>query len=325
MPPRGRRPTMLELNEDLVAIAVDIHPRQATLASIDLKGRLLSREELPLSSDPVVSVQRLLETMERMRQAQQDKHVQGIGISLPGRVDSESRRLIFAPNLHWPEFDLKHEIETKLGLPVAMENAATASLLAELTFRRLDGIRDIVLVTISEGVGTGIYSGGHFISGSRGMAGEFGHVSLDPAGLLCACGQRGCWETLASCRAAVRFFNEQNPSAPISGYNDLLHLAEEGDSHAVAALERQARAIGSGLRMIVYGLAPSLILIAGHVTSAWSRIGPLIEQEVRQFAPGGIAPQIQPTHEGEIARLRGAAALVFQQSGLRGENAEAGA
>jgi predicted NBD/HSP70 family sugar kinase len=312
--PRGRRPTMLELNEDLVAIVADIHPKLATVAVVDLKGRLLSRSQVPLSSDPAASVALLTECMERMRSALHGKSVEGIGLSLPGRVDPESQKMIFAPNLQWPEFDLKRVIEKKMGLPVKMENAATACLLAELIFSRMDGIRDIVLVTISEGVGTGILANGSLVVGDRGMAGEFGHAQLDPSGPECACGQKGCWETFASCRAALRYYREAAPQSQSITFHELLNLAEEGDAHAAQALERQAQAIGRGLRLIAAGLAPKLILIAGDVTSAWRRYAAVIEKELAATIAGGRAPIIQPTHEGEIARLRGAAALIFQRS-----------
>ena len=316
-PPRGRRPTMLELNENLVALAVDIHPKLATVAAVDLNGRLLSRSQVPLTTDPAASVQLLTDCMERMRQAQQGKSIEGIGISLPGRVDDTTQRLIFAPNLHWPDFDLKRVIEKRMGVPVKMENAATACLLAELTFGRMDGIRDIVLVTISEGVGAGVFANGHLISGHRGMAGEFGHVQMDPAGPRCACGQKGCWETYASCRAALRYYKELQPAGGRFTFHELLNMAEEGEPLAAQALAKQAQAIGRGLRTIIVGLAPSVILVAGDVTSAWHRFGPIIEKEASEMPLGGMAPRILPTHEGEIARLRGAAALVFERGSLR--------
>jgi predicted NBD/HSP70 family sugar kinase len=204
-----------------------------------------------------------------------------------------------------------------MGLAVKMENAATACLLAELIFGRMDGIRDIVLVTISEGVGAGVFANGHLISGHRGMAGEFGHVQLDPNGPPCSCGQNGCWETYASCRAALGYYKELCPASNQITFNELLNMAEEGDGAAVEALARQAQAIGRGLRMIAASLAPSLILIAGDITSAWNRFAPLLEKEIADQVVGGVAPRILPTHEGEIARLRGAAALIFQRGSLQ--------
>jgi len=322
LPPRGRPSTLLELNENLVAIAVDIHPQQATVATVDLNGHLLSRSVVPLTSDPIASTRLMTECMQRTLPALPRKSIEGIGISLPGRVDPKTQRLIFAPNMHWPEFDLKKEIEETMGLPVKMENAATTCMLAELTFNRMPGVRDIVLVTVSEGVGTCVFANGHLITGNRGMAGEFGHVSLDSSGQLCSCGQRGCWETLASCGAAIRYYMELNPTSRAIAFHELLHMAEEGDRHAANALEKQARYIGRGLRLIIAGLAPSVILIAGEITSAWHRFGSIIEDEATKNLLGGEAPRILPSHEGEIARLRGAAALVFQRGGLREKELE---
>jgi predicted NBD/HSP70 family sugar kinase len=315
--PRGRRPTLLELNDDLVVIAVDIHPNQATVAAVDLKGRLLSRSQVPLNSNPANSTRLIMDCMLRMQHALSGKSIEGIGIGLPGRVDPRTQHLIFAPNLHWPEFDLKGVIEKTMGLPVKIENAATACLLAELTFRRMDGVRDVVLVTVSEGVGTGVYANGQLISGNCGMAGEFGHMPLDPSGPLCSCGRKGCWETFASCRAALRYYKELQPRERAITFPELLNMAEEGDQYAAQALAKQALYIGRGLRLIIAGLAPSLILIAGDITSAWHRFGPVIAKEATELTLGGALPQILPTHEGEIARLRGAAALVFQRGAAR--------
>ncbi|HLJ78757.1 MAG TPA: ROK family transcriptional regulator [Acidobacteriaceae bacterium] len=311
--PRGRRPTLLGLNEDLVAIAIDIHPGRATVAVVDLNGRLLSRSQVPLTGDPVASTRLLIESMRQMQTSHSRNSVEGIGISLPGRVDPATQRMIFAPNLHWAEYDLKSAIEDKLGLSVKMENAATACLLAELTFSRIDGVRDAVLVTVSEGVGAALFANGQLISGHHGMAGEFGHVVIDPNGPKCGCGQKGCWEMFASCRAALRYYRELQPRAKAIGFHGLLSLAESGDAAAAQALAKQAENIGRGLRMIIAGLSPGAVLIAGDITAAWHRFGPVIEKEAANRMLAGTPPLIRPTQESEIARLRGAAALVFQR------------
>src|ERR1700678_4670686 len=109
--PRGRRPTMLVLNDELVVLAADIHPRQVTVAMIDLNGRLLSRSTLPLGSDPAKSVASIIECMKRVKANHANKSLEGIGVSVPGRVDLETQRLIFAPNLNWPGYDIKRAIE----------------------------------------------------------------------------------------------------------------------------------------------------------------------------------------------------------------------
>jgi predicted NBD/HSP70 family sugar kinase len=315
--PRGRRPTMVGLNEDLVAIAVDIHPKQASVALVDLNGRLLSRSLAPLTSDPAASMRLIIDCMHRIHRTAPRKSIEGIGISLPGRVNPATQQLIFAPNLKWPEFDIKKMVQTTMGLPVMVENDATACLMAELTFARMDGVRDAVLVAVAEGVGTCVLANGQFLTGYNGMAGEFGHILVDPNGPRCGCGKNGCWEVFSSCGAALRYYRELKPKGPVVSFPELLNLADEGDSAAAQALTMQATWIGRGLRMIIASVSPSTILIAGDLTAAWHRFGPVIEKEATDLTLAGSSPLIRPSHEGEIARLRGAAALVFQRGAHR--------
>ncbi|HEY4358361.1 MAG TPA: ROK family transcriptional regulator [Acidobacteriaceae bacterium] len=315
--PRGRKPTLIGLNGALVAIAVDIHPKQASVALVDLNGRLLSRWPVPITSDPEASMLLVIECIQRIRPSGPHKSTEGIGFSLPGRVNPTTQRLIFAPNLKWPEFDIKKMVETRTGLPVVLENDATACLMAERTFARMDGVRDAVLVAVAEGVGTCILANGQLFSGHSGMAGEFGHIPMDPNGPRCGCGKNGCWELYSSCRAALRYYRELKPKGPLATFQDLLNRAEEGDAAAAQALNMQATWIGRGLRMIIASVSPSMILIAGDPTAAWHRFGPVIEREAIDLTLAGAAPVIRPSHEGEIARLRGAAALVFQRGSRR--------
>jgi predicted NBD/HSP70 family sugar kinase len=309
---RGRRPTHIRLNEGLVALALDIHPRQATIAVIDLNGRLVLRSMAPLTSDPAASTQLILEGVATIKSELGRMSIEGIGISFPGRVDPQTDRILFAPNLRWRDFDLKGLVEKRTRLPVHIANAAIACLLAELTFNHTEGNRDAVLVTTSEGIGGGIFINGSIVTGHDGMAGEFGHISIDPAGPECACGRRGCWEVFASCRAAVRYFRELQPRFREVTFSELLNLAEDGNSHASQALEKQAYQIGHGLRLIIAALSPSVIYIAGDVTSAWHRYGPVLDEAVKELTIAGTPPQVVPARDGDIARLRGAAALVFQ-------------
>ncbi|HTV06554.1 MAG TPA: ROK family protein [Acidobacteriaceae bacterium] len=314
--PRGRRPTMIALNEDLAVLVADIHPRQVTVAMVDLNGRFLSRSLLPLRSDPARAVASIVQCMKRLRESQPKKSLEGIGISTPGRVDPQTQLLIFAPNLKWPRFDIKSVIEREMRLRTEMENAATACLMSELWFGGMDGVRDAVLITVSEGIGGGILAGGQLISGQHGMAGEFGHIPIDPHGPRCACKQHGCWEVFASCTAALRYYKELDPKGSKPTFHDLLNRAEEGDAKAAAALAKQAQQIGKGLRVVTAALAPEMILIAGDITSAWSRFAPIIKKELAAQSLSGQSPRLVPTHEGEVARLRGAAALLLQRHAM---------
>jgi predicted NBD/HSP70 family sugar kinase len=319
--PRGRRPTMLGLNEDLVILAVDVHPRQAIVAVVDLNGHFLSRDVVTIVANPERAVDNMIAAMRRLRERHPGKSFEGIGISLPGRVDPVTQRLVFAPNLaanlKWSSFDIRRAVEKAMGLKVEIDNAANAWLLSEMWFGKMDGVRHAVLVTIAEGVGTGVIANGQPIYGKHGMAGEFGHMVMDPAGPLCGCGARGCWETLASSNAALRFFAERRPGAKV-GIGELHALAAEGDKDAVAALIEQARNIGRGLRMVTASLSPEVIFIAGDITVVWELVGPVIEAEMKGTLLAGSAPRLTPSEEGGLARLRGASALVLQRhSGKR--------
>ncbi len=311
--PRGRRPTLLSLNDELVILVADVRPKRAILAIVDLNGRMLAHEEVRIFSDPERSVAVITNAMQAMRQRYPAKSFEGVGISLPGRVHPETHRLILAPNLRWSDFDVKTTIQKTMRLQVELDNDANACLLSEIWFGRMDGTRNAVLVSLSEGLGTAILANGQVVSGLNGLAGEFGHIPLDPAGPLCGCGKYGCWETFASSNAALRFYKEAVPDSNLASIQVLLHLAEEGDAHANAAVERQARYLGQGLRLITAALSPELILITGALTTCWARFGPSVQEELEKGILVGNAPRLEVTTEGEFARLRGAAAIVLQR------------
>jgi predicted NBD/HSP70 family sugar kinase len=311
--PRGRRPTLISLNGEMAIIVADIRPDQAIIAVVDLNGRFLSREALPLPSDPERGVSNVIDCMERMRARHPEKSFEGIGLSLPGRVDPVTQRLILAPNLKWSDYDIKKAIEQRIPLQVEMDNAANACLLSELWFGRMDGIRNAVLITISEGVGAAILASGQLVTGKAGLAGEFGHVPINPSGPQCGCGRMGCWEMYASSRAALRFYRELNPKEPASTIRELLNRAEDGDRRAIEALSRQAKFLGQGLRLISTALSPEIILLTGDLTTAWARFGPIVEAELNGHMLAGVSPRLVITTDAELARLRGAAALVLQR------------
>jgi predicted NBD/HSP70 family sugar kinase len=311
--PRGRPSTLLSLNDAMVILVADIRPHQAIVALVDLNGRFLAREAVPLVSDPARSVVKVVQCMQAMRTAHNDRSFEGIGISMPGRVDPETQRLILAPNLKWSDYDIKDAIERQMNLQVELANAANACLLAELWSGRLDGIRNAVLITVSEGIGGAILANGQIITSRNGLAGEFGHSPIDPTGPVCGCGQRGCWEVFASSTAALRYYAELNPKSRVTTIHELLRLAEEGDPNAVAAITRQATHIGRGLRIVTAALAPEVVLITGDLTTSWTRFGPIIQKELANTMLVGTPPELGITKDGELSRLRGAAAVVLQR------------
>jgi predicted NBD/HSP70 family sugar kinase len=310
---RGRPSTMLSVNADMVTLALDLRPDRAILAVVDLCGRFLSRETMMTYSDPRRTVSQIVKRMRLLRERHADKSFEGIGVSVPGRVHPVTQRVLLAPNLKWNDFDLKGALEKESDLQVEIDNDANACLLSELWYGRLEGERNVVLVAIAEGIGTAILASGQLHSGFNGLAGEFGHISVDPSGPLCGCGQRGCWEVVASSRAALQIYYEIVRKPAVQNIYQLLTLAEEGDPAAVEAVSRQAKALGRGLRLITAALSPELILITGDITSSWDRFGPIIRGELEHSMLAGPAPRLRISGDGDLARLSGSAAMLMQR------------
>jgi predicted NBD/HSP70 family sugar kinase len=311
--PRGRRPTFLRLNDRRAIVVADLRPNLTTVAVADVNGRFLSQEAIPTLSSPAKTAAKLIASIQHQMDSHAELLFEGVGISLPGRVDEATQRIAFAPNLKWTEFDLKTPIEEATGMQVEMENAANACVLAEVWFGHTEKVRDLVVVTVSEGIGTGIFTNYQLAKGSNGLAGEFGHVPLDPEGPQCSCGGRGCWEVYGSARAALRYYHESATESDGMSFQDLMMLAETGDPLALRALDKMAHAIGRGMRMIVAGLAPEEIVVVGEFTRLWPRLGPVIEAEVAAAVLVGKPPRVRPAADPRMARLRGTVALVLQK------------
>ncbi|HMB28254.1 MAG TPA: ROK family protein, partial [Blastocatellia bacterium] len=244
--PRGRRPRFLHLNKERVGIiGVNVRPATTTIGLAGLDANFVAQESLPTAEDPERFIADLTPRIRNLIEMRPEISCEGIGVSLPGRVDLDSQRLVFAPNLGWGPIDLKTPLEKATGLPVELENAANACALAEFWFGpRREGVRNLVAVTVSEGVGTGLILNHQLARGSTGMAGEFGHITVVDEGLECKCGNRGCWEVYASNSAAIRYYtgsssparNGKAAAKPLDAapaFDDILRLAEQGDPKAV--------------------------------------------------------------------------------------------
>jgi len=318
---RGRRPRFLRLNVERAGVlAVELRPERTTVGLAGIDARFVEQASWPTPADPHTFVAELARTVAAFRSTHPHVVCEGMGVSLPGRVDS-SGRLVFAPNLGWGPVAIRSMIESAVELPVVVENAANACALAELWFgHHPENLRNLVAVTVSEGIGVGLLLNGQLVQGgASAMTGEFGHVTLDDDGPTCPCGNRGCWERYASNSAAVRqYLGDTGDDASQSGlpslhFDDLLRLAAGGDSRATEALERMAHFLGLGLAGLVTGLAPEVIVIVGEVTGAWDLVGPIVADVVKRRALPQVTTRIVRTDPAMQPRLRGAATLVIHQ------------
>lgn len=318
--PRGRRPTLLYLNKQRAGvIGVDIRAVTTTIGLANLNLDFVEQESLATGSRSGPFMALLRGRIKRLIARHPEVTYEGIGVTLPGRVDLSSHCLVFAPNLGWGKVDLKTPLEQATGLSVELENAANACALAELWGgRHPDGVRNLVAVTVSEGIGVGMILNGQLARGSTGLAGEFGHIVLLEEGPRCRCGNRGCWEVCGSNSAAVRYYMEASkrsvrarPTPP--NFEEILRLAGENDPQATAALDRMAHYLGCGLAMLLTALAPEVLVLVGEVTRAWDRVGPIVHAVMNQRLPTRPNTRILPTDPAIQPRLRGAIALVLQK------------
>ena len=321
--PRGRKPRFLHLNKERIGIVgVNIRPTMTTLALADVNAHFMAQESFATAPDPEHFMDELTSRLLNLMTSHPGVFYEGIGVSLPGRTDLASKRLVFAPNLGWSDLDLSTPLEAATGLPVELENAANACALAELWFgRNSEGVRDLMAVTVSEGIGAGLVMNGQLVRGPSGAAGEFGHITLVEDGLKCRCGNRGCWEVYASNLAAVRYYTEATSRGrgavrsreSTLTFDDVLRLADQGDTKANEALDTMAHYLGVGFAMLVTGLAPEVIVVVGEVTRNWKKVGPAIDKVVKSRTFTHATTRVVPADTSAQPRLRGTIALVLQK------------
>jgi predicted NBD/HSP70 family sugar kinase len=323
--PRGRKPTYLHLNADRCGVVgVDVQPGATRLAIASLASEFLAHETMSTPKDPRDFISALARRLTHLLRAHTRSWYEGVGISLPGRIDPATGRVMFAPTLGWQEVDLKTSLECAVGLPVTLDNAANACALAELWSRRHIGeVNNLVAVTICDDISVGLVMNGQLVRGTTGIAGEFGHVAQMLDGPKCRCGNNGCWEALASNAAAVGYYAEaasarkgaigsKSDMATVP-FDDLLRLADKGDTHAAQALAQMAQHLGNGLAMLVTGLAPDVLVVVGEVTRAWSKVGPWVDAALKRRSSHHTHTRIVVTDPDSQPRLQGSIAMVLQK------------
>ena len=205
----GRKPIMLQFNPEAgVILGVDLGVNYILILLTDLTANILVRKRLVI--DPGSGEKRILgKMMDAMAEvlAQSPptpKGLLGIGVGVPGLVEMEHGVLAFAPNLRWKNVPLREILQGRFGVPVYVDNEANVGALGEKWFGAGQGVRDMVYLSVGVGLGAGIVINGELYRGATGYAGELGHFTIMPDGPQCGCGNRGCWETLASEGATLK-------------------------------------------------------------------------------------------------------------------------
>jgi len=280
------------------SIGVDLGGTNLRIAAVDQEGELL--EKITLGTQVVLGRDQVLNDMcdaiQRLVAKYRDVGSPvRIGIGVPGIIDMETGMVHESPNLPgWTDYPVRSEIERRLGTRVILENDANSAALGENWLGAARGVQDMAILTLGTGVGGGLVLGRQIWHGMTGMAGEFGHMTVEPDGPRCGCGNQGCLEALASATAIVRMAREAIASGVAPGLSRaassnpeftskaIYNLAIQGDEGAKRIFRRVGRALGIALSNLINGLNLPMYVVGGGVSSAWDAFAPSLFEELRE-------------------------------------------
>src|SRR3984957_7295768 len=279
------------------SIGVDLGGTNLRIAAVSSGGQLLEKDTLgtkgDLGRDHVIN--EMCGAIQRLSGKYKDTgKFLGAGIGVPGIIDMQTGMLRKSANLPgWEEYPVRAEIERRLGARVVLENDANVAALGEQWLGAARGVPNMAVVTLGTGIGGGIVLEGKIWHGMSGMAGEFGHVTIEPDGYPCGCGNHGCAEQYASASAIMRMAREaiasgEAPSlakasssgAELGGKSNY-NLAIQGDEHARRIFRTFGRYLGILLAGMVNVLILDIFVIGGGVSSAWDAYAPNMFEELR--------------------------------------------
>jgi glucokinase len=324
------------------SIGVDLGGTNLRIAAVDDQGNLL--EKITLGTNLSLGRDRVIDDMCGAIQNISEKYknsapLLGIGIGVPGIVDVEAGMMRAAVNLPgWADYPARAEIERRLRTMVILENDGNVAALGEKWLGAARDFSDMAMLTLGTGVGGGLLLGGAIWHGVNGMAGEFGHITVESDGPLCGCGNRGCLELYASATAVVRMAREAAASNPGSrlalaaavgaefSAESIYNLAIQGDEDARRIFQRVGRSLGIALSTLVNVLNLPVYVIGGGAASAWDAFAPALFAELRQRSvvyaanePGDPSPTATTlVNPGAAKGIIVAPALLGSDAGLYG-------
>jgi predicted NBD/HSP70 family sugar kinase len=307
----GRPPTLLSLVPGAAfAIGIDIGHQHVRVTICDLAGEPVAEKWSRAHVDDAPS--------ETLNDASvPSERLLGAGIGLAAPIDQRTGEVKANGILPgWHGVAPADEIQNRLGVSVQLANDADMGALGEKVFGAGRDVDDMIYIRLSAGVGAGLILGGQPYRGGYGMAGELGHVCVEPTGQICRCGNRGCLETVASPVAVARLLEHvvERPMTP----DQLLERVTAGDRGARRAVADAGEAVGMVVSWTVNVLNPELVVIGGDLAAAGDVLLDPIRVSIQRHSIPGAASDVQVTTGvlGNRAEVLGAAALILAQSPL---------
>lgn len=307
------------------ALGIDVGGTKIAAGLVDEDGTISNETIAPTPKGSSAEVLEVIAGLwERFSQMSE---IEAVGISAAGLVNKEMTEVTFAPHLPWVDEPLVESVGAITNRPVVIDNDANAAAWAEHRFGSAKGFSDFIMVAVGTGIGGGIFVSGKPHRGANGMAGEIGHLKVDPAGFDCACGKKGCWEQYASGNALGRLAREYATQgeadslisaagsvAAITGLQ-VTELVRRNDQAALKILTEFASWLGVGIASLVAVLDPELIIVGGGVGELGAVLLDTVRSAVRENLIAGdvrALPLIVGAQLGNHAAVIGAADMARQ-------------
>lgn len=318
----GRPPETLALNPAAgLFVAIDLEGTRVRFARTSFDGQIQKRWEEPIDFGTTFQLEQVIRGIDVVLEntsASEFENVLGIGISYPGLIDEEGR--ITAVNLGWDRLPLIAGLGEAINLPIYLERDARTSIIAERWLGRAKDVDNWIYVVSENGVGIGLFLDGRMHAGYREMAGELGHITIDPlASDECRCGRRGCLEAITSAPNIVRqYLERKHISDRPSGLRvkEVFECARSNDEAAIAVVDRVGFALGLALAHCVNILSPQMIVCGGDLMEGADLLLPRIRRHVERHTLPQLSSKLVITTSGlgEDIRLTGAASLAFRRT-----------
>lgn len=316
---------------DRLVVSVDLGGTHLRTAVCTASGEILSHTKTDTQAEQGSErvVQRMADLVQKTIAEYPSERILGVAIGAPGPLNPHTGVIIDTPNLPgFENFPLRERMSKMIGLPVLVENDANAAAVGEHHFGAGKAFAHMVYLTISTGIGGGIIIDNKLLWGAKGLAGEVGHMSLEPYGPRCSCGNIGCLEVLAAgpaiarnAREAIRDGRDTTILERVPGHDieqitaqEVTEAAQAGDALARELLAQAGFYIGIGIVNLLHILNPGRVVIGGGVSFAGDLLFEPIRATVAERAPAAYREgvDIVPAGLGDNAGLLGAAALAFE-------------
>lgn len=253
-----------------VAFGVDIGGTCVKLGLVGADGKLLDKEEFPSSKAQSTLFDEIAARIRRITEKFDGFQCIGVGVGVPGPVVDKSL-VRGCVNLDWGDINVSAELSCRVPYPILVENDANLAALGEMWMGAGHGLRNLVMFTVGTGVGAGIISDGHIVSGSAGGAGEVGHIPMNfHPERQCSCGKYGCLEVTSSATGIVRSARELHLFQDTDDITakDVFDAARQGDENALRVVAQAGRCLGTAAAIVGCVVNPEVFVIGGGVSAA---------------------------------------------------------